>query len=87
MQKEKPWYVYILECMDGSFYTGIANDINKRMKAHSNGTGSKYVYRKGLKKLLKTKKCINQSDACKSEYYIKQLPKNKKLNWFDEKII
>ena len=81
--KEKPWYVYILECMDGSFYTGISKDIEKRMKAHSNGTGSKYVFRKGFKKLLKTKKCINKSDACKCEYHIKQLKKNKKLGWFD----
>ena len=82
---EKQWQVYILECQDGSFYTGVTTDINARIKAHAIGKGSKYVKIKGFKKLLKTKKCKDKSDACKSEYAIKQLPRNKKLNWFNEK--
>ncbi|OYT36053.1 hypothetical protein B6U91_01975 [Candidatus Pacearchaeota archaeon ex4484_71] len=32
-----PWYVYILECLDGSFYTGITKDVNSRMLAHASG--------------------------------------------------
>ena len=40
---KKPWFVYILECQDGSFYTGITNNISKRMKVHNKGNGSKYV--------------------------------------------
>ena len=79
---EKHWHVYILECKDGSFYTGVTNNINSRMKAHSAGKGSKYVYKKGFKRLLKTKPCKNKSEACKCEYAIKQLPKRKKLDWF-----
>lgn len=79
----KYWHVYILECCDGSFYTGVTNDIDARMKAHATGKGSKYVYQKGFKELLKTKECKNKSDACKYEYAIKQLPKNMKLSWFD----
>ena len=43
---KKDWYVYLLECMDGSFYTGVTNNIDARMNAHSIGKGSKYVYRK-----------------------------------------
>ena len=77
-----PWYVYILECCDGSFYTGVTNDLDKRMKAHSEGKGSKYVYKKGFKKLLLAKPCKDKSDACKAEYQIKQLPRNEKLSWF-----
>jgi len=80
---EKRWYVYILECEDGSFYTGVTNDINVRMKTHAEGKGSKYVYKKGFRELLRTKKCKDKSDACKCEYAIKQLPKNKKLDWFN----
>lgn len=83
MEKPKPWFVYILECSDGSFYTGITNDIDKRMKAHASGNGSKYVAKKGFKELLKAKECKNKSDACKCEYEIKQLPRNQKLGWFD----
>ena len=80
---KKQWVVYILECQDGSFYTGVTNDIDKRMKAHTEGKGSKYVYKNGFKKLLRTKQCKNKSEACKYEYEIKQLLKKHKLDWFD----
>jgi putative endonuclease len=80
---KKQWYVYILECLDGSFYTGVTTDINARMNAHATGKGSKYVHKKGFKKFLKSKQCKDKSDACKHEYAIKQLSKNKKLDWFD----
>lgn len=81
---EKKWYVYILECLDGTYYTGVSNDVLQRMKAHQEGKGSKYVYKKGFRKLLRTKACLNKSDACKCEYEIKQLPRNQKLGWFEE---
>ncbi len=82
MKREKSWFVYILECCDGSFYTGVTNDVDKRMETHAKGKGSKYVYSKGFKKLLRVRDCDNKSDACKCEYQIKQLPKWKKLDWF-----
>jgi len=80
---EKKWCVYILECQDGSYYTGITNDIDSRMEAHALGKGSKYVYKKGFKALLLTQECKDKSEACKCEYEIKQLPRHKKLSWFD----
>ena len=80
---EKKWCVYILECGDGSFYTGVTNDVNKRMKAHADGKGSKCVRRKGFKELLRVKECVDKSDACKCECVIKKLPRNEKLGWFD----
>ncbi len=80
---EKSWYVYILECKDGSFYTGVTNDIDKRMEVHASGDGSKYVRHKGFGKLLACKECESRSDACKAEYEIKQLPRGEKLEWFD----
>ena len=80
---EKSWWVYILECADGGFYTGVTNDVDKRMKAHAEGKGSKCVYRKGFGKLLRVKQCKNKSEACKCEYEIKKLPRNQKLGWFD----
>ena len=83
MSMEKKWFVYLLECMDGSYYTGVTNDVEKRMKKHSMGKGSKYVYKKGFKELLRCEECLNKSDACKKEYIIKQLPKMDKLGWFN----
>ena len=79
----KKWSVYLLECSDGSFYTGVTNDLDSRMKAHALGKGSKYVSSKGFKELLRFKECKDKSEACKFEHRIKQLPKNKKLDWFN----
>lgn len=79
----KKWYVYILECKDSSFYTGVTNNIDARMKAHAEGKGSKYVCKKGFKELLRVKECDSKSDACKCEYAIKKLPRKEKLGWFD----
>lgn len=80
---EKLWFVYIIECQDGSFYTGVTNDLNKRMEIQAKGKGSKYVRQKKFKKLLKAKECKNKSDAHKAEYQIKKLQKQDKLSWFN----
>ncbi len=80
---KKQWFVYILECGDGTYYTGVTNDLDKRMKIHAEGKGSKYVSSKGFKKLLGAKPCKDKSDACKCEYEIKKLPRNQKLDWFN----
>jgi putative endonuclease len=80
---EKKWFVYLLECGDGSYYIGVTNDLDKRMKAHVTGKGSKYVNQKGFGKLLRFKVCKDKSDACKREYEIKQLHRSRKLGWFD----
>jgi len=81
---KKQWFVYILECGDGSYYTGVTNDVDKRMKIHAEGKGSKYVAKKGFRKLLFARPCEDKSDACKCEYEIKQLHRSKKLDWFRE---
>jgi predicted GIY-YIG superfamily endonuclease len=52
------------------------------MKAHVEGRGSKYVYKRGFEKLLLGKPCKSKSEACKHEYQIKQLSRNQKLDWF-----
>lgn len=80
---KKSWFVYILECQDGSFYTGVTTDIDKRMKVHAEGKGSKYVHHKKFKKLLRMKEYYNRSDAQKAECQIKTLDKWDKLNWFN----
>ncbi len=79
----KKWFVYLVECCDGSFYCGVTNDIDERMEKHATGKGSKYVYRKGFRKLLRARECKDKSEACKCEYEIKQLSKWEKLDWFN----
>ena len=80
--QDKNWFVYILECSDGSYYTGITNNLEKRMKSHKSGKGSKYVRAKGFNQLLDSKKYTTKSEALKVEYRIKQISKNKKLEFF-----
>lgn len=79
---KKNWFVYLLKCKDGSFYTGITNDISKRMKAHASGKGSKYVRSRGFEEVLFIKECESHSDALKKEYFIKQLKQKEKKEWF-----
>jgi putative endonuclease len=80
---KKSWFVYILECLDGSYYTGITNNLENRIKAHKSGKGSKYVLSRGFGKLLVSKFYLTKSEALKIEYKIKQLPKNEKLNFLN----
>ena len=76
------WYVYILKCKDGSLYTGITNNLERRIKKHKSGSGSKYVNAKGFLKLLNFKEFENRSKASKAEYKIKQLKRKEKIKWF-----
>lgn len=75
----KKWYVYMLECADGSIYTGITNDIKARLAKHNNGKGAKYT--KGRTPvILKVKWLLkNKSEAAKKEYALKQLSRIEKL--------
>lgn len=81
--QEKKWCVYILECLDGSYYTGITNDLQKRVEAHKSGKGSKYVASRGFCRVIASKEYMGKSDALKAEYKIKQLPKEEKIRFFD----
>ena len=76
------WYVYLLECCDDSLYTGITNDLKKRMETHKSGKGSKYVKAKKFKQILHAIEVKDKSEAAKMEYKIKQLERNDKITFF-----
>jgi len=69
---KKIWYVYILECSDGTFYTGITNDLDKRIVAHNAGKGAKYTKGRGPVKLMFVCLKMSKSDAAKYEAKIKK---------------
>ena len=73
------WYVDILLCRDGTLYTGITNDIKKRLLAHEKGKGAKYTKGRGPFKLVYENIFNNQSMAMKEENRIKKLSKVQKL--------
>ncbi len=68
---EQKHYCYILECADGTFYTGYTADPEKRLQAHNAGKGAKYTRTRKPCKLVYTESFDNKSDAMKREYYIK----------------
>lgn len=73
------WVVYILECGDGSFYTGITNDLDARFQAHEAGTGAKYTRGRGPLKIVFREDVETRSAASKREFEIKQLSRDDKL--------
>ena len=73
------WYCYILECADGTLYTGITNDLEKRLAAHNNGTASKYTRSRLPAKLVFTENQPDRAAASRRELEIKQLPRRSKL--------
>lgn len=76
----KEYFVYIIECWDGSYYTGFTIDIEERMKKHKSGKGSKYVKAKGFRQLIYSEKYLDQSKARKRENEIKSLTKKEKID-------
>jgi len=73
------YFVYILECEDGSLYTGITTDVVRRFKEHQSGVGGHYTKAKKVKKLLYTEQRPDRSSASKREVEIKRLKREKKL--------
>ena len=71
-------YVYIVECSDGTLYTGWTNNLEKRMHMHSTGLGAKYTRGRGPVKLRYYEEFQDKKDAMKREYEIKQLKRNEK---------
>lgn len=77
--------VYMLQCADGSLYTGIAKNLDTRLSAHTKGIGSKYVRARLPFSLVYTEEAANRSIASKRETEIKKLPRDKKLILIDKK--
>lgn len=76
---DKAWILYILECKDGTLYTGITDDLQRRMRAHSSGKGAKYTRGRGPLVLRYKESCESHSAALRREYEIKKLKKKEKL--------
>lgn len=75
----KQWCVYILQCADGTLYTGITNNLKSRVQKHNKGVASKYTRVRLPVKVVYTEKCEDRSQASKRELAIKKLSKEEKL--------
>ena len=72
------WYVYIVECSDGTYYTGITNDLDNRIRTHNQGKGAKYTRARLPVKLVWDQQCEDRSAASKLEHLVKALKRSKK---------
>ena len=81
---KKPYYVYILECDDGTFYTGYSDDVLKRFDNHVNNKGAKYTKAHKAVKILYVREFKSKSKAMKHEYEVKRLSKDKKIKLLDD---
>ncbi len=75
---QKPWYLYLIECQDGTYYAGITTDVQKRYQTHVSGKGAKYTKVRKPKRLIGAREYLNRSEAAKAEWAIKQLDKREK---------
>ncbi len=72
------WMVYILKCCDGSYYTGITNDLGKRLLDHAAGTGAKYTRGRGPFEVVYSEPQADRSEASKREFVLKKLSRCQK---------
>lgn len=81
----KKWYVYILQCADGTLYTGITTDVNRRLNEHNSGKGAKYTRTRLPVMIVAITEAGSRSEASKEEYRIKQLTKLEKIKYIINK--
>jgi predicted GIY-YIG superfamily endonuclease len=77
------WYVYMLRCRDDTLYTGITDDLARRLEAHNAGKGAKYTRGRGPLAVVYREECADKSTALKREHAIKTLTRAQKLALID----
>ena len=75
------YFVYLLECKDGSLYTGITTNVERRLQEHKNGKGGHYTRSRGAYAVVYTEQCVNRSAALKKEAELKSWSRQKKLSF------
>ena len=74
------YWLYILQCGDGSLYTGITTDVNRRLSAHRSGKGAKYTRGRGPLTLVYQESCPDRPSALRRERAVKRLSRAQKLS-------
>ena len=75
----KPWYLYMLRCTDGNLYTGITNDVAKRLQKHQSGRAAHFTKTRLPVELIYQEPCVSRSAALQRELQIKGWPRTRKL--------
>ena len=72
-------FIYIVQCSDGTLYTGWTNDLDKRMKAHNEGRGAKYTRARRPVELVYSETFETKEEALRREYAIKRMTRAQKI--------
>lgn len=78
MKKQWKWYVYIIECLDGTYYTGLTWKPEVRLEQHLSGLGSKYTAQHGVKGLVYYEEHLDYEEARVREKQVKNWSQIKK---------
>ena len=81
---KKTWNLYILRCGDGTLYTGITTDVERRLEEHRSGKGAKYTRSRVPLELVYREECGDKSTALKRECEIKAWPRTEKLKLIEK---
>jgi putative endonuclease len=77
------YYVYLIQCEDGSIYTGITTDLERRFREHSDKVGGHYTRAHKVEKILYTEKYQTRGEALKREAEIKKFSRKEKFKLVD----
>jgi putative endonuclease len=77
-EKDDPWHLYILECQDRSFYTGITKDLERRLNEHNQGRASRYTRTRRPVRLCYQEQCSGRAQALVRECQVKALSRAQK---------
>jgi len=81
-----PYYVYLIECADGTFYTGYTKNLDRRLRLHMRGKGARYTKMHKPKRLVYSEELVSRSDAMRKERKLKRLRHRQKLKLIKTKI-
>lgn len=77
---ETQWMVYIIQTESGKLYTGITNDLERRLAAHKNNKGARFFHFSNPDKIIFHEPHLNRSEATKREIAIKKMSRKEKLS-------
>jgi len=81
MMTEETWLLYVLRCSDGTLYTGVTNNLERRIRSHNSGKGAKYTRSRCPCLILSYSSLKTKSFCLKSEIRFKKLSRDKKLGY------
>ena len=81
-KRPPPYWLYLLECEGGSYYAGVALDVEERFFLHGLGRGARYTRANMPLRVLAAARYASKGEALRAEYRLKQLPRGAKLGFF-----